>query len=95
MAPGASSGVDASIGRVLGTTEENWTRAAAAGTGMQVVGIALKRNVDAKLVAQAAQEVQGQYAVLRTQIVETSKGKLAYTGPENPSAPAMEEFPWP
>lgn len=95
MAPSVDSGVDYKIGRQLGTTEENWTRAAAAGTGLQVFGIALKINVDVKLISQAAREVQSQYAVLRTQIVETPKGKLAYTAPERPSAPAIEEFPWP
>lgn len=95
MAPTVDSGVDCKSGRVLGTTEENWTRATAAGTGMQVVGIALKKNVEMKLISQAAREVQGQYAVLGTQIVETSKGKLAYTRPEKPCAPSIEEFPWP
>ncbi|CAM6102935.1 unnamed protein product [Calypogeia fissa] len=95
MAPSVDSVADSKSGRVLGTTEENWTRAAAAGTGVQVVGIALKKNVDVKIISQAAREVQGQYAVLRTQIVVTPKGKLAYTAPEKPIVPAVDEFLWP
>jgi hypothetical protein len=73
----------------------NWMRATAIGTGVQVIGIALKTIVELKLISQAAREVQGQYAVLRTQIVEASKGKLAYTSPENPSPIVVDEFPWP
>lgn len=95
MAPSVDTGAEfKSVGRQLGPTEANWARATATGTGVQVIGIALKRDVEVKLISQAAREVQNNYAILRSQIVEASKGRLAYSPPA-PSSPSVEEFPWP
>ncbi|CAM6128303.1 unnamed protein product [Calypogeia fissa] len=96
MAPSVDTGKESKkTGRALAATEANWVRATATGTGVQVIGIALKRHVELKLISQAAREVEGNYAILRSQIVETSKGKLALSAPQRPGVPPVEEFPWP
>lgn len=63
--------------RVMGATEENWMKATALGTGIAVVAIALRRLVETDHVEQAVRKVLDQHAVLRSQAVENSKGKLA------------------
>ncbi|KAG6547530.1 hypothetical protein Mapa_010978 [Marchantia paleacea] len=85
----------AEMGRALGATEENWTKATAMGTGIQVLGIALKRNVETKHITQAAREVMERHAILRSKIVENSKGKLVYELPTSLPTPSLEVFPWP
>jgi len=84
----------AEMGRTLGATEDNWTRATAMGTGIQVLGIALKKSVDTKLITEAAREVMGGHSILRSRIVE-SKSKLVYEVPTGPITPDLAVLPWP
>jgi hypothetical protein len=90
MAPSVDTGMESkNLGRPLGYLETNWMRATATGTGVQVIGIALKTIVELKLISQAAREVQSLSAILRFQIMENHKGKLAYTLSER--TPSVEE----
>ncbi|KAL2652586.1 hypothetical protein R1flu_020714 [Riccia fluitans] len=80
-------------GRALGATEENWTKATAMGTGIQVVGMAMKRSIETSKITQAAKAVMEQNALLRSKIV-SSKSKLVYETAAAP-APVVEVFSWP
>ncbi|KAL3682332.1 hypothetical protein R1sor_000354 [Riccia sorocarpa] len=81
------------MARPLGATEENWTKATAMGTGIQVVGLAMKRKIETNQVTEAAKAVMQQNAALRSKIV-SSKGRLVYETAETPAA-EVEVFSWP
>jgi hypothetical protein len=93
MAPAHADG-DA-MTRVMGASEENWTKATALGTGTAVVAITLRRLVESHHVAQACREVMDQHALLRAQAVESAKGKLAFLVKSDSVAANVEICPWP
>ncbi|KAG0556437.1 hypothetical protein KC19_11G053900 [Ceratodon purpureus] len=93
MAPAHGTG-DA-MTRVMGSSEENWTKATALGTGTAVVAISLRRLVESHQVVQACREVMDQHALLRAQAVENAKGKLAFLVKSDSVAPNVEICPWP
>ena len=93
MAPAHTNG-DA-MTRVMGPSEDNWTKATALGTGTAVAAIALRRLVEAHQVEQACREVMDQHALLRAQAVENAKGKLAFLVKSDFVAPNVEVCPWP
>ena len=82
------------VTRVMGASEDNWTKATALGTGTAVVAIALRRVVESHHVAQACREVMDQHALLRAQAVENAKGKLAFLVAQG-DEPRVQACPWP
>eukprot|EP00249_Psilotum_nudum_P014955 c25088_g3_i2 orf=208-1653(-) len=84
-----------SLSRVLGSSENNWFKSTAGGTGIVPVGIALKRSVEIQLISDAAQEVLAHHALLRACVTEDAKGKLCFLVDGTSASPVVEERTWP
>lgn len=93
MAPVEGSG-DVTT-RSMGTSEDNWMKATALGTGVAVHVAALRRILEPGQVAQACGEVMEQHSLLRSQAVHNAKGKFAFAVKSGPVAPEVMELPWP
>ena len=83
------------ITRVMGSSEDNWTKSTALGTGIAVVGVAMRRLVETRQVSEACREVMDQHALLRAQVVENAKGKLSFLVPASSVTPVVEVLLWP
>lgn len=81
--------------RLMGTSEENWIKSTALGTGLAVFAIALRRSLEVRWVTEAAREVIEQHSLLRAQAVQNAKGKLAFQVSSEPASPSVEVLPWP
>ncbi len=81
--------------RLMGTSEENWIKSTALGTGLAVFAIALRRSLEVRWVTEAAREVIEQHSLLRAQAVQSAKGKLAFQVSSEPASPSVEVLPWP
>ncbi|KAH8967046.1 hypothetical protein BDL97_03G057500 [Sphagnum fallax] len=81
--------------RLMGTSEENWTKSTALGTGLAVFAIALRRSLEVRWVTEAAREVMEQHSLLRAQAVQNAKGKLAFQVSSEAASPLVEVLPWP
>ncbi|XP_073396959.1 uncharacterized protein [Physcomitrium patens] len=94
MAP-AQAVENGALARAMGSSEENWSKAMALGTGLSVFSITLRRQVESTQVAQACREVMNQHAILRSQIVENSKGRYAFVVKSDSVVPTVVSCPWP
>eukprot|EP00249_Psilotum_nudum_P014953 c25088_g2_i1 orf=208-1653(-) len=81
--------------RALGSSEDNWFKNTARGTGIVALGIALRRSVGIQHVSEAAREVLDHHALLRAQVVENAKGKLCFQLADRSVPPVVEEKSWP
>ncbi|EFJ04195.1 hypothetical protein SELMODRAFT_432639 [Selaginella moellendorffii] len=85
--------------RELGSSEENWTRCTAGGTGIGIFGMALRQIVQTPSILLAAKAVCENHSMLRAQLVPDAKSsskKLAFEVRSVDSfAPVVESLPWP
>lgn len=85
-----------SLCRVLGGTEDNWTKSTAGGTGIVAFGALFSRVIDMHHVSTVVKELLDCYPILRAQLIENAKSKTCFQALESCSATDyVQEKPWP
>lgn len=85
-----------SLCRAIGSTEDNWAKSTAGGTGIVVFGALFKRVIDVQHVSSVVKELLDCHPILRAQLVENAKGKMCFQASESSlAAEYVQERSWP